>query len=56
MLFDHYAVSRDALLNKSGDVSEDGKYVTPYSDPNKRFGMCSFCVQKVVSCMTWCTD
>jgi acyl-CoA oxidase len=38
MLFDNYKISRDCLLNKTGDVTPDGKYVTPYKDPNKRFG------------------
>lgn len=26
------------LLNKTADVTPDGKYVTPFKDPNKRFG------------------
>lgn len=38
MMFDHYTIPREALLNKSGDVDEDGVYVTPFKDPNKRFG------------------
>jgi len=38
MMFDHYAISKDCLLNKTGDVTADGKYVTPFKDPNKRFG------------------
>jgi len=38
MMFDRYPVSRDALLNKTADVSATGIYTTPYSDPNKRFG------------------
>lgn len=28
--FSHYRIPRENLLNKSGDVTPDGKYVTPY--------------------------
>lgn len=37
-MFDHYEIPRENLLNKVGDVTEDGRYVTPYKDPNKRLG------------------
>lgn len=37
-MFDHYEIPRENLLNKLGDVTEDGKYVTPIQDPNKRHG------------------
>jgi hypothetical protein len=37
-MFDKYRIPKDNLLNRTGDVTEDGKYVSPYSDPNKRFG------------------
>ncbi|XP_045172714.2 peroxisomal acyl-coenzyme A oxidase 3-like [Mercenaria mercenaria] len=33
-----YRIPRENLLNKTGDVTPDGQYVTPYKDPNKRFG------------------
>ncbi|EDO32852.1 predicted protein [Nematostella vectensis] len=36
--FDHVRIPRENLLNKGGDVTPDGKYVTPYKDPKKRFG------------------
>jgi acyl-CoA oxidase len=36
--FDHVRIPRENLLNKGGDVSPEGKYVSPYKDPNKRFG------------------
>ncbi len=38
MMFDHYEIEREMLLNKTGDVTEEGDYVTPFRDPNKRFG------------------
>ena len=37
-MFDHYRIPRENLLNKTGDVSPAGNYVSPYKDPNKRFG------------------
>lgn len=38
LLFNNYEIPRENLLNKLGDVSEDGQYITPYKDPNKRHG------------------
>lgn len=37
-MFDNYRIPKDYLLNKTGDVTDEGKYVSPFSDPNKRFG------------------
>lgn len=37
-MFKNYRIPRENLLNKNGDVTEDGKYVTPFKDLNKRFG------------------
>ncbi|KAJ8913816.1 hypothetical protein NQ315_003725 [Exocentrus adspersus] len=36
--FNNYKLPRENLLNKFGDVTEDGEYVTPIKDPNKRHG------------------
>jgi len=35
--FDHVRVPRDALLNRFGDVGEDGTYTSPIGDPAERF-------------------
>ncbi|CAH0555764.1 unnamed protein product [Brassicogethes aeneus] len=38
LMFDNYEVSRECLLNKIADVTEEGEYVTPFRDPKKRHG------------------
>uniref|UniRef100_A0A8C6LUC7 Acyl-coenzyme A oxidase n=1 Tax=Nothobranchius furzeri TaxID=105023 RepID=A0A8C6LUC7_NOTFU len=38
VMFHGVRISRENLLNKTGDVTPDGRYLTPYKDPNKRFG------------------
>ncbi|KAF5298166.1 hypothetical protein FQA39_LY02590 [Lamprigera yunnana] len=38
LMFNQFRVPRINLLNKTGDVTVDGKYVTPFKDPNKRYG------------------
>jgi acyl-CoA oxidase len=35
--FDHVRVPREALLNRYGDVNEDGRYESAIENPNKRF-------------------
>jgi acyl-CoA oxidase len=35
--FDGVRVPREALLNRYGDVDEQGRYVSPIENPNKRF-------------------
>lgn len=37
-MFHNVRIPRDNLLNKTGDVTADGLYVTPFKDPNKRLG------------------
>lgn len=36
--FTNYRIPRMNLLNKTADVTPDGKYVTAIKDQNKRFG------------------
>jgi len=37
-LFNHYRIAKDCLLDRTGSVSDDGKYISPIKDPRKRFG------------------
>ncbi|KAF2898696.1 hypothetical protein ILUMI_07471 [Ignelater luminosus] len=38
IMFDQYHIPRENLLNKIGDVTEDGRYVADITDPNRRHG------------------
>ncbi|XP_069703133.1 peroxisomal acyl-coenzyme A oxidase 3-like isoform X2 [Periplaneta americana] len=38
IMFNHYRIPRENLLNRSGDVSPEGKYINPIKDPKKRMG------------------
>jgi len=38
IMFDNYSISRSCLLNRTADVSEDGKYILALKDERKRFG------------------
>ena len=35
--FDHVRIPRESLLNRYGDVAEDGTYSSPIESPNRRF-------------------
>ncbi|KAF4532089.1 hypothetical protein B566_EDAN006183 [Ephemera danica] len=38
MVFNNYRVPKASLLDRTGSVGRDGRYVTPYKDSKKRFG------------------
>lgn len=38
MIFDQYRIPHAALLNRTGDVDEQGNYVSPFKDKKKRLG------------------
>ncbi|XP_071443001.1 peroxisomal acyl-coenzyme A oxidase 3-like isoform X2 [Hetaerina americana] len=38
LMFNHYRIPKDCLLDKTGGVDDFGVYKTPYRDPQKRFG------------------
>ncbi|XP_018398921.1 PREDICTED: peroxisomal acyl-coenzyme A oxidase 3 isoform X2 [Cyphomyrmex costatus] len=38
IMFDNYSIPRSCLLNRTADVSEDGKYVLTLKDERKRYG------------------
>ncbi|AWB84391.1 acyl-CoA dehydrogenase family protein [Corynebacterium liangguodongii] len=37
IMFDHVRIPRENLLNRFADVTEDGTYVSPIENPNRRF-------------------
>ncbi|CAD6241119.1 GSCOCG00009152001-RA-CDS [Cotesia congregata] len=38
IMFDHYRISKDNLLNRTGDINEDGEYESSFSDPQRILG------------------
>ncbi|XP_022658640.1 peroxisomal acyl-coenzyme A oxidase 3-like [Varroa destructor] len=38
-IFNRYRIARESLLNRTGDVTPEGQYVSAVDDPSKRFGM-----------------
>ncbi|CAL8130578.1 unnamed protein product [Orchesella dallaii] len=38
MMFNNYEIPKESLLNKNGDVTAEGTYVSPFKDPSKKFG------------------
>ena len=38
MMFNQFRIPSTALLNRTGDVNEQGNYVSPFKDKKKRLG------------------
>lgn len=38
VMFNNYRIPRENLLSRTGDIKENGQYVTPFKDPRKRYG------------------
>jgi acyl-CoA oxidase len=55
-IFHNYRIPKDNLLDKTGSVAADGRYVTPFKDLNKRFGknnsiQFNFCFYLIYFCL-----
>lgn len=37
-MFDNYRIPKESLLSKTGDVNENGQYISPFKDKSKRLG------------------
>lgn len=37
-MFDKYCIPKESLLSKTGDVNENGQYISPFKDKSKRLG------------------
>lgn len=38
IMFDKYCIPKESLLSKTGDVNENGQYISPFKDKSKRLG------------------
>jgi len=38
IMFDNYRIPKESLLGKTGDINEDGQYISPFKDKSKRLG------------------
>ena len=39
MIFNHFRIPKDNLLNRFGDVDEEGNYVSEIKSDDQRFGL-----------------
>jgi len=37
-MFNKFCIPKESLLSKTGDINEDGKYVSPFKNKSKRLG------------------
>ncbi|XP_050427560.1 peroxisomal acyl-coenzyme A oxidase 3-like isoform X2 [Adelges cooleyi] len=38
IMFDNYHIPKESLLSKTGDINDDGQYISPFKDKSKRLG------------------
>lgn len=38
IMFDNYRIPKESLLGKTGDINENGEYISPFKDKSKRLG------------------
>lgn len=37
-MFNKYCIPKKSLLSKTGDINDNGQYISPYKDQSKRLG------------------
>lgn len=44
-MFDKFCVPKESLLSKTGDINDNGQYISPFKDKSKRLGniICIVC-------------
>lgn len=52
-MFNNYCIPKESLLGKTGDVNDNGQYVTPFKDKSKRLGniLCLFIINLFNYCI-----
>lgn len=45
IMFNKFCVPKESLLSKTGDINDDGQYISPFKDKSKRLGniICIVC-------------
>lgn len=37
-MFNNYCIPKESLLSKTGDVNDNGQYISPFKNKSKRLG------------------
>lgn len=37
-MFNNYCIPKESLLSKTGDINDDGQYISPFKNKSKRLG------------------
>lgn len=38
-MFNKFCIPKDSLLSKTGDINDDGQYISPFKNKSKRLGI-----------------